>query len=106
MRRIRRSLALVLTGVLLATSVAVPLLDSDAGSPTPAVETEHHRGTCGVAHDHQICVLAGASQWLDAGDGYRPPDRIEIHRIPAPVAAGPPLSRAFSLHHSRAPPVV
>lgn len=104
-RGARRSLALVLTGVLVATSVAVPLLDHDRGARTPALETEHHPGTCAVGHDHRICILAAASLWLGADDDHRPVGRLEPRSIAAPPVPEPSFQPTATLHHSRAPPV-
>ena len=105
-RGIRRWLAPLLTGVLLATSAAVPLLDGDAGARTPALETEHHPGTCHAGHDHRICTLAGLSHWVGAENAHRPEAPRLVHEMrPAPVRT-PIASRSPTHHRSRAPPVV
>lgn len=106
MRDIGRLVAPLLAGALLATTAAVPLLDRGPASRTPALETEHHPSTCHVGHDHRICVLVGASHWLDAGDDYRPPERLEVHGSGILPARDPLFSRSPTVHHSRAPPVV
>lgn len=105
-RGLRRSLSVALVGVLLATSVAAPLLDRNPDGPTPAVETEHHPGTCGVAHDHRICVLVATNLLLASADGHGPHDRVAFRTLPAPHASEPAFEITATLHHSRAPPVV
>ncbi|HEX6940436.1 MAG TPA: hypothetical protein VF158_13560 [Longimicrobiales bacterium] len=96
------SLALaVLLGVL---SVAVPILDRDAGHDLPAFESEGASATCVVGHDHGICTQHGANPIAPA------PVQEPAYAAPADAAPLPSRERGFhrsvlvSLRPSRAPP--
>ncbi|NIP60981.1 MAG: hypothetical protein GWM92_21165 [Gemmatimonadetes bacterium] len=105
-RRTRRILAPILGGLLLTTSVAVPLLDRTAAGPAAALETEHHAATCLRGHDHTICTQVGAN--LPATDGGHPiPDGEHLRRVlPVPAVAHAPSRSHPDPNPTRAPPFV
>lgn len=105
-RGIGRWLAPLLTGVLVATSMAVPFLDRELGGRTPALETEHHPSTCHVGHDHRICTLVGANHWIEGAGVARPPAPMEHDGIRTAPAHRLLFSHTPTFHRSRAPPVV
>ncbi len=100
-----KALSALLTGVLLAVSVLVPMLDGESASRTPALETEHHAATCVTGHDHTICTQVGANLWAGTSEGltlaHRPRPRLTT---PAPSLDLPAFEARTSVR-SRAPPL-
>ncbi len=56
-----RGVAALLNAVLLATFVAVPLLDGISAEYGAVIESEHGRCNYVRIHDHAICVQFGAN---------------------------------------------
>lgn len=102
--RIRKTLALVLPLVLVATGVALPVLDRDLSRDGPVLEAEHH-STCPVAHDHTLCSHAGAARWLPSPTGALPrSSRVELPTV-APGRRAPGVPLRGRPCHPRAPPL-
>ena len=60
-RLAHKSLSAGLAALVLALSVAVPLLERGEFVEQTAVESAHDPGRCGHAHDHRICAQVGAN---------------------------------------------
>jgi hypothetical protein len=74
--RTRASAALGLAVVLLALSVAVPLLDRGRTvGPLAFGDSDSHAGV--VAHDHGICLQHGAATWAP-GEGAKAPAPVLV----------------------------
>lgn len=104
-RRTRRILAPLLGGLLLVTSVAVPLLDRTASGPAAALETEHHAATCVRGHDHTICTQVGANLPVMDGGHPRPPGERLRRFLAVPAIAHAPTRSEADPNPSRAPPL-
>ncbi len=91
--------------LMLAVSLAIPLLERSELVGQPVLETEHDPAACPTAHQHRICTQVGGN--LPA------PSTIQEHRLaPAIVPVATPteiparVSAAFSDGHpARAPPL-
>jgi hypothetical protein len=101
--RTRASAALGLAAVLLALSVAVPLLDRGRTmGPFVFGDSSSHAGV--LAHDHGICLQYGAATWAP-GEGAQAPAPVLVREHVRPedgvvrVEAVAPLT-----HLPRAPP--
>jgi len=103
-QRARLVVAPLLTGVVLATTVAVPLLDRDYASSSPGLETKHHPGVCHMGHDHRICVQVQAN--LALATARELPDLTShVFRVPpVPAARSVHAVPAVFTYSSRAPP--
>lgn len=56
-----RALVAPLSALIVALSVAVPMMERADLSHAPVVESEHDPGRCAPSHDHTICTQAGAN---------------------------------------------
>ena len=98
-----RRVAFATSALMVALSVAVPLMDGSDSFAGPTVEAEHHGSAC-VLHDHTLCTQVGANLSLvvEVLPARRPPPAIPL---PEPVTSrsysGPPLAKT---HPARAPP--
>jgi hypothetical protein len=104
--RLRPHVSAALAALLVALSVAVPMLDrADAGSG-PVVEGEHHPGTCPPAHDHTVCTQFGGNLPLVSA-WTRIPTASTV-RTPPPREGGRMsyATASVAANHSRAPPFV
>lgn len=102
-RGIRNALAPLLGGLLLASSVLVPLLDGGERA-TPALETEHHPATCVTGHDHTVCTQVGANLWTAASDRPEPAHRPRIIVLSPGASPDLPPRHHRTPVRSRAPP--
>lgn len=99
-------MACQLAVMLTALSVLLPLLERDRVGRSPVLETEHHTGSCVVAHDHTICTQVGANFALAAPGAQPAPAEGRLQRLTGLRVHEVP-SRTFSTgHRSRAPPLV
>lgn len=53
-------MAFVTSALMVALSVAVPLMDGSDPFAGPTIEAEHHGSAC-VLHDHDLCTRVGAN---------------------------------------------
>ena len=101
----RRGASLGISLLMLAVSLAIPVLERSELVNRPVLESEHDPATCPTAHDHRICTQVGGN--LSA------PSKAQAHRLaPAIVPVATPTeipartSAAFSDGHpTRAPPL-
>ena len=102
----RSVLGVALCALTLFSSVATPLLERDAFSHAPTVESEHDPKACTPKHDHRVCTQVGANLALVASaHGHHVAHVLEDVAPPTgprystakPLLEGPP---------SRAPPLV
>lgn len=63
---IGRTISVLLSGLIVALSVAVPSLEVGAVAHALAVEGPHHTASCPRAHDHRICTQTGLNLPLAA----------------------------------------
>lgn len=99
-----RGLALLVSALLVALSVVVPVLDRDRPGRILTLESEHDPATCVTGHDHTVCTQVGASQALP-DDGPRQPRRpasTALLRTTTHDDAAPP--HATDSSRPRAPP--
>ncbi len=96
-------LAAPLSALLVALSVAVPMLDGPELRHETVVESQHDPGRCTPSHDHTICTQTGANLAAPAlaPDGFVPFLRGRI--VPRPPLSGA-TSSSLSGPRSRAPP--
>ena len=103
--RTRKPLGLLLCVLILASSVAAPLLERGGFFTHAAVESEHDPATCAHPHDHRICTQVGANLPLAAetqGHHVAHAPQVTVSIIDTrsssalPLVEGPP---------SRAPPL-
>ena len=57
----RRLLALSIATLLVAVSVAVPVLDAGRAVSSLVLESEHHASSCLTGHDHTVCTQVGSN---------------------------------------------
>lgn len=102
---LRRLLAPLLATLLVASSVAVPVMDADGPGNGPVVESEHDAGSCVVGHDHTVCSQAGANRPLPTAERSILAPRLALRSVrETPVRAT--ADRLGSTgHRSRAPPL-
>ena len=101
----RKGASLGISLLMLAMSLAVPVVERAEMVDGPVAESEHDPATCPTAHDHRICTQVGAN--------FSAASRIQQHRLSSavvPVAVGPETPRGSSVaisegHRSRAPPL-
>jgi hypothetical protein len=103
--RWQSAIATVLCSLTLFASVATPLMERDAFSGGPTVESEHDPKACTPKHDHRVCTQVGADLALvSSAQGHH------VAHVLVDVAApsGPRYSTAKPLLEgppSRAPPL-
>lgn len=104
-RAIRAPVAVVTAVVLMALSVAVPLLDQGRhGGGVALAETGAPAGY--VDHHHGVCLQHGAAAWSPAR-GADLPAGVLVQESDTPRDAARNAGRsAGSPHHPRAPPLV
>lgn len=104
-RRLRAFVATLTAAVVMALTVAVPLLDQGrGGAPTRISESGTPAGY--VDHDHAVCLQYGATAWSPA-EGADAPSELFVREDDPVRDAARRTDRAFrSLYHSRAPPSV
>ncbi|MCG6956621.1 MAG: hypothetical protein LJF04_11595 [Gemmatimonadetes bacterium] len=104
-RRIRRAFGVPLAVLMLAPSVAIPILDRAELEHHLALERPgHDPSTCPPGHDHNLCLQVRANhpvptvgtEWL------RPAEVVSFVEPPEASAVSPRPTRAT--HHPRAPP--
>jgi len=86
-RETRRTFAVWLSALMVALSVAVPLVERADLDHHERWESEHSPGVCG--HDHTICTQVGANLSLPSHTG-----------IPSPVLRIVRATRRSGLHFS------
>lgn len=86
---IRRVAASLTSALILALSVAVPMLDAGQGLRGHVLESEHHGASC-VVHDHTVCTQFGANLPL-AGSPPNARRPITEIRLGEPTPGGPSL---------------
>jgi hypothetical protein len=64
---VRRVVGAPLATLLLALSVAVPVLERIDLSLEPVAESAHDPGACTPSHDHTVCTQVGANVALASG---------------------------------------
>jgi hypothetical protein len=103
-KAIGRVFGTLLATLMLALSVAVPLLERADLSLDPVAESAHEPGTCARAHDHTICTQVSANVALTTGPLHpRPPADVSAV-LPAD---GKPMRLAGAWaegHPARGPP--
>lgn len=105
-RRFRKRVSSSLGLLLLALSVAVPVLERADLSHAPVVESEHQPGSCPQPHDHTVCTQVGANHAAPRAS-VRTPHRGVVHRIAvAPAAASLKLLLDRRATPARDPPAV
>jgi len=62
----RKRLSVALATLMLALSVAVPVLERGELFSDAAIESAHDPSRCGHSHDHRICTQVGANLSLSA----------------------------------------
>jgi hypothetical protein len=82
--RFRQGLALVTWTLVLALSVAVPVLERSEILSEPVAESQHSPGTCPPAHDHTLCT------------------HVTSHQLAASSAVSDEVTRTFALQLPRA----
>jgi hypothetical protein len=97
--RFRRALAPVLATLVLATPVAVSVIDSNEPDRGPVFESGHERGACAHGHDHSICTQVAANAGASSESGR--------HGFHASDEAAAPLAiaRDDALHAEHFPPL-
>jgi len=101
----RKGALLGISLLMLAMSLAVPVLERAEMVDGPVAESEHDPTACPTAHDHRICTQVGAN--------FSAASRVQKHRLAyavLPVATRPETPRGASValsegHPSRAPPL-
>ncbi|UCC26056.1 MAG: hypothetical protein JSU98_02930 [Gemmatimonadales bacterium] len=106
MRRItRRAWAGPLSGLLLMSGVAGPLLETVRPADGPVWESHHAPGDCGRGHDHSLCTVLEGSTVLPA-PGPESHAAHAAHRAQIPDPDSPAYLVTLSEGHPpRAPPV-
>lgn len=104
--RIRRVLGTCLSALMLALSVAVPLLERADLGKVAAAESQHDPATCAPGHNHTLCTLVGASHSLPSRQNIR----VAVFRSLGTGVAGNLgtvfVPRRVDGHPTRAPPSV
>ncbi len=97
-------MATPLAVVLLALSVAVPVMERADLTHVPVVESEHEPGSCPTPHDHTICTQVSANHAAPGGDSAVRSIEVARH-APGVTGAGDLRENRFSPPVSaRAPP--
>lgn len=100
----RRTIGPVLSGLIVALSVVVPLTEIGSVTHEVAVEGPHHAASCPRAHDHRICTQVGLNLPLSptvpglrsiavgssTGSGAPPALRPSVHFAPGALPRAPP----------------
>jgi hypothetical protein len=103
-RLYRTTVATPLAVVLLALSVAVPVMERADLTHVPVVESEHEPGSCPTPHDHTICTQVSANHAAPGGDSAVRSIEVARH-APGVTGAGDLRENRFSPPVSaRAPP--
>jgi len=105
-RGIQRVLGTSLTTLIVALSVAVPVLERADLARETALESQHDPATCSPGHNHTLCTQVGASHAL--------PSRQDLRVGGSPFVGGPVAGHIYSVfvtvladgHPTRAPPSV
>jgi hypothetical protein len=103
-RGLRQLLGSWLSVLIVALSVAVPVLERADLARTTAFESRHDPGACAPSHNHTLCTQVGASHAL--------PSRQQVRVGIAPYLRGPSIRHLGSAfvsaradgHPTRAPP--
>ena len=91
---------------LVATGVALPMLDRDLYAAGEVIEPEHDAGTCAVAHNHALCMVWAGSELLASISPSGPLAYPGVVLLAA-ESTGPGLSVAeLRPANSRAPPTL
>jgi hypothetical protein len=100
----RSQLSAALALLVVTLGVAVPMLDRVDAGPDPAVESEHHPGTCPPAHDHTVCTQHGADLPL-VGGWTRGSATSTVHTPPPHEARrASHATTSVAANRTRAPP--
>jgi hypothetical protein len=105
-RGTRRALGVPLAVLVLAPSVAIPILDRAEFEHSLAVERPgHDPSTCPTGHDHNLCLQVRANHPVPTvgTECLSPAEVVWFVEAQAPCAVTPRPTRAT--HHPRAPPV-
>ena len=106
-RRIRRALVAPLAVLLLAPSVAIPILDrADFQHQLAIEESGHDPAHCPPGHDHDLCMQVRANHPVPT-PGTEYVQRLGMLWSSSPQAPGiPALLSPRGSHHPRAPPLI
>jgi hypothetical protein len=100
-----RAAAALLTTLLVALSVCVPMLERADRAHGPVIESEHNASTCVQGHDHTVCTQYNANRLVPSPlirpHGTSREDIERSHRIDEVATA---FARATP-QRSRAPPL-
>ena len=102
---LRRRFAPLVGVLMLASSIAGPVLDGSDRAHGPVLESEHSASSCVVAHDHTVCTQVSSNRVLAGGvarHGGLGSHTVELH---LPEAACPICLDTPPANHSRAPPL-
>lgn len=90
--------------LMLALSVAVPLIERADVVTAPVAESEHNPATCPPAHDHTVCTQMGSNLAAPAPAHEHRLAKVVLHAS-TPADAASVVPSAFPEGHpSRAPP--
>lgn len=102
---VRRFVSMGVVTLMLAVSVAVPLMERDELVPEPVAESEHNPATCPPAHDHRVCTQVSANLAVASVSQERTlPKGAVLQLAPVGQAAVPPAGLSDG-NRSRAPPL-
>ena len=104
-RGIRRAFGVPLAVLMLAPSVAIPILDRTEFEHYLALERPgHDRSACPPGHDHSLCLQVRANPPVPTASTacLRPAEVVSFVEPQEALAVSPRPTRAT--HHPRAPP--
>jgi hypothetical protein len=99
-----RWLGVPLTAVLLALTVALPLMESRDWRGGPVLEAKHDPAHCIQGHDHRLCILGGVLRTLLPASRPRPLPETQVEGLREARWAEIPGRILHPLTRSRAPP--
>lgn len=100
----RRQVAGVLGVIVIAVSIALPVLDAREPTDEPAVETAHEPGRCASRHDHAACSHLARSQAVQTEARPEPSSGREVCTPGRGYTRSPHRSGQRSPSLPRAPP--
>lgn len=101
----RTGLATGISVLMLALSVAVPVLEQSELFAHPVAEAEHNPGECPSGHDHTVCTQVGANLAFE-GRAVDSPEASGATSVARRGDDGLPVVRIWNPGtRSRAPPL-
>ena len=100
----RRSISATAALLMLATSIAVPLMERGALVAETGVESRHDPERCAHGHDHRVCTQVTANLSLAAPESGDHTAHAAVRTAPPTEAPAIPGRSAQDGPPSRAPP--